>query len=430
MAKNNGILTPLIENQCNILDNYKKFHGYEAARKALKMKPDDVITEVQKSNLRGLGGAGFPTGRKWAFIPKNTDKPIYLVVNCDESEPGTFKDKYIVSHATHVMLEGIIIASYAINAHTCYVYIRGEYVEPAARIEAALQEAYDAGILGKKVLGSDFHLDVYLHRGAGAYICGEETALLDSLEGKKGWPRMKPPFPAVEGLFRCPTIVNNVETLAYVPPIMHNGADWFAKMGMERSGGMRFYCLSGHVNKPGIYELPVGTTLREMIYDHAGGIRNGKKLKCVVPGGASSPPLRPEEIDVPMENDALAKIDSMLGSAGVMVMDEDTCLLEMLMTTLRFFHHESCGQCTPCREGTGWLDKILHRMLNGKGMKSDIDNMVEIANGIMGNTICALGDAAAMPVLGYIKRFREEFESHVMYGKCYQGEFAEWKQAS
>lgn len=430
MTQNGKILMPLIENDCNHLQNYKKFYGYEVAKKALKMTPDEVILEVQKSNLRGLGGAGFPTGRKWAFIPKNSPKPKYLVINCDESEPGTFKDKYIVSRATHVLIEGIIISSYAIDAHTCYIYIRGEYVEPAHRIEAALKEAYDAGILGKNVLGTGYHLDVYLHRGAGAYICGEETALLNSLEGKKGWPRMKPPFPAVEGLFGCPTIINNVETISYVPAILHHGAEWFAKMGTERSGGMRLYCLSGHVNKPGIYELPVGTPLREMIYEHAGGILGGKKLKCVVPGGASSPPLRPEEIDVPMENDALAAIGSMLGSAGVMVMHEDTCLLQMLMATSRFFHHESCAQCTPCREGTGWLDKILRRMAAGNGRKNDVQDLYEIADSIFGHTICALGDAAAMPVRGYIEKFREEFESHALYGKCYDGEFKEWKKAS
>ncbi len=418
MAEVKGVLTPLIADQCNELENYKKHDGYEAAKRALKMQPEEIIEELKKSSLRGLGGAGFPTGIKWGFIPKNTDKPIYLVVNCDESEPGTFKDKYIVADATHVMLEGIIIASYAIKAHTCYIYIRGEYVLPAQRIEAAIKEAYDAGILGDDVLGSGYKLDVYLHRGAGAYICGEETALLDSLEGKKGWPRMKPPFPAVEGFNRCPTIVNNVETLSYVPAIMTNGGEWFAKMGHGRSGGMRLYCISGHVKKPGIYELPVGTTLREMIYEHAGGILDDKELKCVVPGGASSPPLTPDEIDVPMETDELAAIGSMLGSAGVMVMHEDTDLVEMLMSTIRFFHHESCGQCTPCREGTGWLDKILHRMVAGYARPDDPTNLGDIADGIMGNTICALGDAAAMPVLGYLKKFPQEFEAYVRRAKA------------
>jgi len=311
------------------------------------------------------------------------------------------------------MLEGIIVASHCINAHTCYIYIRGEYIEQAQIIEDSIQEAYDAKILGKNILGSSFNLDVYVHRGAGAYICGEETALLNSLEGRKGWPRMKPPFPAIEGFNSCPTIVNNVETLSYVPSILQNGGEWFANFGHGRSGGMRIFGISGHVKKPGIYELPVGTPLREIIYEHAGGILNDKKLKCVVPGGASSPPLRAEDIDIPMETDELAKAGSMLGSGAIMVMDEDTSLLEMLMVTLRFFHHESCGQCTPCREGTGWLDKILKRIHSGVTWESDLDSLDAIANGISGNTICALGDAAAMPVMGYIKKFPNELKAEL-----------------
>ena len=422
-----GVLTPFINQECNQLKNYLKLGGYEAANKALAMTPEQVIDETIKSNLRGLGGAGFPAGRKWSFIPKNSPKPTYLVINCDESEPGTCKDKYIVMGATHALLEGMIIAARAINAHTAYIYIRGEYVEPTNILQAAIDEAYDAKILGKNALGTDYALDVYVHRGAGAYICGEETALLESLEGKKGWPRMKPPFPAIEGLFRCPTIVNNVETIAYVPLIMNKGAEWFSKLGSERNGGYRFYSISGHVNRPGVYELPVGTTLRTMLYDYAGGIRGGKKLKLVVPGGSSSPPLRPEEIDVKMDFDSLAAIGSMLGSAGIIAMDEDTCLLDMLNVTTRFYHHESCGQCTPCREGTGWMEKVLSRMVKGGGRLEDVSNMPDIANGIMGNTICPLGDAAAMPVLGYIKKFREEFESHAKFGKCHTGEFTSWK---
>ncbi|MDZ7292999.1 MAG: NADH-quinone oxidoreductase subunit NuoF [candidate division KSB1 bacterium] len=421
-----GILTPYIKQNCQILKNYLKLGGYETARKALSMTPDQIIEEVTKSNLRGLGGAGFPAGRKWSFIPKNSTKPTYLVINADEGEPGTCKDKYVIMGASHVLLEGIIIASHAINAHTCYIYIRGEYVEPARILQKAIDDAYEAKILGKSVLGTGYALDVYLHRGAGAYICGEETALIESLEGKKGWPRMKPPFPAIEGLFRCPTIVNNVETISYVPSIINKGGEWFAKLGTERNGGYRFYSVSGHVNRPGVYELPVGTTLRTILYDYAGGIRGGKKLKAVVPGGSSTPPLRPEEIDVKMDFDSLSAIGSMLGSAGVMAMDEDTCLLDMLMVTTRFYHHESCGQCTPCREGTGWMDKVITRMARGEGRIEDVDNLAEIANGIMGNTICPLGDAAAMPVLGYLKKFREEFESHAKYGKCHQGEFTSW----
>jgi len=424
-----GVLTPYINQECNQLKNYLKLGGYEAAKKALAMTPEQIIDETIKSNLRGLGGAGFPAGRKWSFIPKNSPKPTYLVINCDESEPGTCKDKYIVMGATHALLEGMIIAARAINAHTAYIYIRGEYVEPTNILQAAIDEAYEAKILGKNAMGTDYALEVYVHRGAGAYICGEETALLESLEGKKGWPRMKPPFPAIEGLFRCPTIVNNVETIAYVPFIINKGWEWFAKLGSERNGGYRFYSISGHVNRPGVYELPVGTTLRTMLYDYAGGIRGGKKLKLVVPGGSSSPPLRPEEIDVKMDFDSLAAIGSMLGSAGIIAMDEDTCLLDMLNVTTRFYHHESCGQCTPCREGTGWMEKVLSRMVKGGGRLEDVSNMPDIANGIMGNTICPLGDAAAMPVLGYIKKFREEFESHAKTGKCHQGEFTSWKPA-
>jgi len=422
-----GVLTPYINQQCNRLKNYLNHGGYEAAKKALAMTAEQVIDEVTKSNLRGLGGAGFPSGKKWSFIPKNSPKPTYLVINADESEPGTCKDKYIIMGAAHALLEGMIIAARAINAHTAYIYIRGEYVEPTNILQAAIDEAYEAQILGKNAMGTDYALEVYVHRGAGAYICGEETALLESLEGKKGWPRMKPPFPAIEGLFRSPTIVNNVETIAYVPFIMNKGWDWFAKLGSERNGGYRFYSISGHVNRPGVYELPVGMTLRTMLYDYAGGIRGGKKLKLVVPGGSSSPPLRPEEIDVKMDFDSLAAIGSMLGSAGIIAMDEDTCLLDMLNVTTRFYHHESCGQCTPCREGTGWMEKVLSRMVKGGGRLEDVSNMPDIANGIMGNTICPLGDAAAMPVLGYIKKFREEFESHAKLGKCHTGEFTSWK---
>ena len=425
-----GILTHLIKQDSKILKNYLDIGGYEAAKKSLTMTPAEIIDEVLKSNLRGLGGAGFPTGRKWSFIPKDSPKPKYLVINCDESEPGTFKDRYIVTGAAHALIEGIIIAARAIDAHTSYIYIRGEYVEPARILQNAINEAYKNGILGKKVLGKDYSLDVYIHRGAGAYICGEETALLESLEGKKGWPRMKPPFPAIEGLFQSPTIVNNVETVSYVPTIINKGGEAFAELGSERCGGYRLYSVSGHVKKPGVYELPHGTTLRKMLYDHAGGILNDKELKAVVPGGSSSPILRPEEIDVKMDVESLAGIGTMIGSAGVMAMDEDTCLLDMLMVKTRFYHHESCGQCTPCREGTGWLDKMLNRMLDGQGRVEDVEYLTNISNSIMGNTICPLGDAAAMPVLAYVQKFQEEFESHVKYNKCYDGEYKNWMPES
>ncbi len=408
-----------IENS-HTIKVYEEHGGYQAIRKVLKkMTPDEVIQEVTNSNLRGLGGAGFPTGRKWGFVPKDSPKPKYLIVNSDESEPGTFKDRYVIDNYTHGLLEGAMIAAYAIGAHVVYIYIRGEYVRQAERLMEQIKAAYKKGYLGKGIFGSKYDLDIYVHRGAGAYICGEETALLESLEGKKGWPRLKPPFPAIEGAFRCPTIVNNVETLAYVPTIIEKGAEWFAKLGCERNGGLRIFSVSGHVKKPGVYELPMGTPLREIIYDHAGGLLNDAKLKAVVPGGSSSPILTPEEIDVKMDYDSLAAIGSMLGSAGVMVMDENTCIVEALYVVTRFYHHESCGQCTPCREGTGWLEKILTRILDGRGRPEDVDNLYEIAGNIMGNTICPLGDAAALPVQSYVKKFREEFEYHVREKRCH-----------
>lgn len=401
------------------LEVYQQHGGYETIRRVLKkMTPDEVIKEVTDANLRGLGGAGFPAGRKWAFIPKDSPKPKYLIVNADESEPGTFKDRYVMDRYTHGLLEGMMIASYAIGAHKAFIYIRGEYVQQARNLEEQIAAAYRKGYLGKGIFGSKFDLDVVVHRGAGAYICGEETALLESLEGKKGWPRMKPPFPAVEGAFRCPTIVNNVETIAYVPSILKHGAEWFARLGTERNGGLRCFSVSGHVERPGVYELPMGTPLREIIYEHAGGVRGGKQLKAVVPGGSSSPILTPDEIDVKMDYDSLAAIGSMLGSAGVIVMDEDTDIVRALYVVTRFYHHESCGQCTPCREGTGWAERILKRMLDGHGRPEDIDNLVRIADNIMGNTICPLGDAAALPIQSYIKKFRHEFEAYVKMRKA------------
>lgn len=407
-----------IENS-HTLEVYEQHGGYQAIRKALKeMTPDEVIQEVTLSNLRGLGGAGFPAGRKWSFIPKDSARPKYLVVNADEGEPGTFKDRYVMDKYTHGLLEGIMIASYAIDAHKAFIYIRGEYVRQAENLERQIQAANKKGYLGKGIFGTKYDLEVVVHRGAGAYICGEETALLESLEGKKGWPRMKPPFPAIEGAFRCPTIVNNVETIAYVPTIINRGGDWFANLGSERNGGLRFFSVSGHVKKPGVYELPMGTPLCEIIYEHAGGMRDGQELKAVVPGGSSSPILRPEEIEVKMDYESLAAIGSMLGSAGVIVMDHSTCMVRALYVVTRFYHHESCGQCTPCREGTGWLEKILKRILDGHGRPADVDNLVSIADNIMGNTICPLGDAAALPVQSYVKKFRDEFEFHVHEKRC------------
>lgn len=391
--------------------------AYSRVAAAIARTPDDIVQEVIKSNLRGLGGAGFPAGRKWSFLPKGSPKPRYLVVNGDEGEPGTVKDKYIMIHDPHLLIEGIIITCWAIQCHKAFIYIRGEYDLPIQRVESAIAEAKGAGILGERVMGHDFALDIVVHRGAGAYICGEETALLESLEGKRGWPRLKPPFPAVEGYQRCPTVVNNIETLSYVPFVIEMGAQAFADLGSERNGGLRMYSVSGRVKKPGVYELPMGTPLRQIIYEHAGGIAGDRKLKAVIPGGSSSPILTPDEIDVPMDFDSLAKIGSMLGSAGIIVFDETVSIPEALLVLSRFYAHESCGQCTPCREGTAWMAKIIHRIIAGDGSAGDADNLVRIARNIIGNTICPLGDAAAMPVISYVTKFRGEFEEWIKRGR-------------
>ncbi len=410
------LITKYLElTDANKIDVFESKDGYSRIQKVLKeLKPEEVVDEVKKSNLRGLGGAGFSTGMKWSFIPKDGKKPVYLVCNCDEAEPGTFKDRHIVTSTPHLLLEGMMIAAFAVNAHKAYIFIRGEYERPYERLAKAVEEAYAKGYLGKNIFGSGYDLDIVVHQGAGAYICGEESALLEALEGKKGWPRLKPPFPAVVGLFGCPTVINNVETLSYLPLVMQGGADWFSKLaGEEKSGGTRLFCVSGHVNKPGIYELPVDTTLRSLIYDHAGGIRGGKQLKAVVPGGISAPILSAEEIDVKMDFDSLRAAGTMAGSGGVMVMDEDTNMVEALMVASRFFAHESCGQCSPCREGSAWLYKIVKRINEGEGRVEDLDSMLSIAGNISGTTICALGDAAAMPVTSYIKKFRSDFEDYI-----------------
>jgi NADH-quinone oxidoreductase subunit F len=401
------------------LDAYLSHGGYGAARKVFDlMKPADVIDEVKKSNLRGLGGAGFPTGLKWSFIPKDSPKPVYLVVNADESEPGTFKDKYIMTYDPHQLLEGMIIASYAVGAHKAFIYIRKEYDLPFRRLIGAVQEAYAQGYLGKDIMQLGFDLDVVVHRGAGAYICGEETGLLESLEGKKGFPRLKPPFPATVGLFGCPTVINNVETIACVSHIISKGGAWFAGLGSEKNGGNRLYSISGHVEGPGVYELPNGSTLRSMIYDHAGGIRDGKRLKAVIPGGISASILAANEIDVKMDVESLRAAGTMIGSAGVIVMDETTCMVKALLSASHFFAHESCGQCSPCREGTGWVEKIVRRIVAGNGQQKDLDTLLSIARNMTGTTICALGDAAAMPVTSYIQKFRSEFDYHIEHGRC------------
>ena len=394
------------------IEVYLEQGGYRAAKKALtEWKPEQVLEEVKKASLRGRGGAGFSAGLKWGFVPKKTDKPKYLCVNADEGEPGTFKDRYILSHNPHLLIEGIVITSYAVGIHDAYVYIRGEYEVIALRLEQAIAEAYGQGYLGKNILGSGFDLDLYVHRGAGAYICGEETALLESLEGKRGNPRLKPPFPASVGLFQNPTVINNVETLANVPFIILNGAAWFLAKGQPNDGGTRIFGVSGAVNKPGIYELPVGTSLREIIFTHAGGLKPGRKLKAVIPGGMSSPILKAEEIDIKMDVDSVAAAGSMMGSAAIIVIDDRTPILEVLKKVAKFYAHESCGQCTPCRLGTNWIFKIVKRMAEGKGEQGDADSLLRLAANIKGRTLCPMGDAAAMPVFSIAKKFKEELEA-------------------
>ncbi len=396
------------------LETYVKNKGYEAARKALTtMAPLQVIEEVKKANLRGLGGAGFPTGMKWSFIPAANPKPKYLVINGDEGEPGTFKDKYIFERDPHALIVGIIITCYAIGSHKSYVYIRGEYIKQINILQAAIDEAKAKGYLGKGIMGTSFDCEIVVHPGAGAYICGEETALLESLEGKKGQPRLKPPFPAIVGLFGCPTVINNVETIACVAPIIQNGAEWYAKLGSEKNGGNRLFCVSGHVNKPGVYELPNGTSLREIIYEHAGGIWKGRKLKAVIPGGISAPVLTPDQIDVKMDFDSLKAIGSMAGSGGIIVMDDTTDMVWAAMVAARFYAHESCGQCSPCREGSGWVYRNVKRIYHGEGRDIDLKNLPGIINNIGGNTICAFGDAVTMCVGSYVSKFRSEFETKI-----------------
>jgi len=403
------------------IDVYEADGGYRAARKALtEMQPAQIVEEVKDSGLRGRGGAGFPTGMKWGFLPKDSPKATYLLCNADESEPGTFKDRQIIEHNPHLLLEAMLIAAYAIRCSTAYIYIRGEFVLGAQRLEEALAEARARGFLGKNIFGIGYDLEIHVHRGAGAYICGEETGLIESLEGKRAYPRVKPPFPATYGVFGCPTIVNNVETLACVVPIINRGAQWFKAIGPEKSPGPKLFCISGHVERPGVYEGPMGTPLRALIYDYAGGIRGGKKLKAVIPGGSSVPVLTPDEIDVAMDFDSVAKAGSLLGSCGIIVMDEDTCMVRALQVIARFYRHESCGQCTPCREGTGWLYRLMTHLEQGGADPKDVDLLLQIADNMMGNTVCVLADAAAMPTKSFVTKFRGEFEEHLRLGGCPQ----------
>ena len=406
---------------------YRNHGGYASVEKAIKtMKPEEVVEEVKKSGLRGRGGAGFPTGMKWSFLAKPEGVARYLVCNADESEPGTFKDRYLMSRIPHILIEGMITSSFALGANTSYIYIRGEYYYVAQILEKAIAEAYANGWLGKNILGSDYSLDLYVQVGGGAYICGEETALLESLEGKRGNPRIKPPFPAIAGLYGCPTVVNNVETIAAVVPIVNDGGDAYAAIGIGKSSGTKLISASGHINKPGVYEIEMGITVEDFIYsdEYCGGILNGKKLKAVVAGGSSVPVL-PADLIITTANgekrlmsyESLADggfaTGTMLGSGGFIVMDETTNIVENLHTFARFYHHESCGQCSPCREGTGWMEKLLHKILDGHGTLEDVDLLWEIQRKIEGNTICPLGDAAAWPVASAIRHFRHEFEEFV-----------------
>ncbi len=396
------------------LEAYVSRGGYAAARQALtSMAPADVIAEVCRAVLRGRGGAGFPAGTKWGFVPQNVSGPKYLCVNADEGEPGTFKDRLILLRAPHALIEGIVIAAFAVGIPKAFIYVRGEYALISERLEAAIAEARAAGYLGPRVLGTDFGLEIVAHHGAGAYICGEETALLESLEGRRGQPRVKPPFPAVVGLFRSPTVINNVETLAAVPQIIGRGAGWFLGRGLAKDGGTRLFSVSGAVRRPGVYELPVGTPLREIIEVHAGGPPEGRRIKAVVPGGLSAPVLKPEELDLPMDFDSLAKAGSMLGSAGIIVIADGTPILDVLHVTARFYAHESCGKCTPCRIGTAWILKVVERLRRSGGGPADLDLVVRLAGGIKGRTLCPLGDAAALPIQALVTKFRSELEQAV-----------------
>ena len=394
--------------------------GYAPWRTVVEsLRPEQLIELVKASGLRGRGGAGFPTGMKWSFVPKDNPKPKYLVCNADESEPGTFKDRLLIEQDPHAVIEGTLMAAYAIQSHTAFIYVRGELAFGAKRLERAVEEAYQAGYVGKKIFGSDYDLDLIVHRGAGAYICGEETALLSSLEGGRGWPKVKPPFPATHGLFGCPTVVNNVETLAALPWIIEHGAAAYAALGTEKSKGTKLFSVSGHIARPGVYELEMGYPFKKFLEEDCGGVANGKKLKGVIPGGGSMPVLRADEIEnVKLDYESVQAAGSLLGSGGVIVMDETTCMVRAAWNIARFYAHESCGQCSPCREGCHWMEKLFYRIEHGEADGSDLDLILNISGNIMGNTICPFGDAAAMPAAAFIKKYRDEFEAHVAEKRC------------
>ena len=404
------------------LKDYEKAGGYQALQKVLgKVAPADVTTMVIKSGLRGRGGAGFPTGVKWNFLPKDYQGPKYLCCNADESEPGTFKDRQLMERDPHQVLEGIALACYAIGAETAYIYIRGEFVLGSRILDKAVAEARAAGYLGKNVLGSGATIQIHVHRGAGAYICGEETALLESLEGKRGLPRVKPPFPATSGLYGKPTVINNVETLANLPHIVNRGPEWFASIGSPpKSAGTRIFCVSGHVKRPGNYEIPMGTTLRELIFEQAGGMRSDKPLKAIIPGGASAAFLTPNHLDVKLDFESVAQAGSMLGSGGVTVMEEGTDMVWAALRLMEFFHHESCGKCSPCREGSSWLVQTLRRILAKRGRMEDLETLVQLCNNIAGRTVCAFGDAEVAPILSTLKYWRPEYEALIREAEAHR----------
>ena len=398
------------------IDTYLANEGYDAIKKAVTMTPDAIIEELKVSNLRGRGGAGFPTGLKWSFVPRTSPKPKYIIVNADESEPGTCKDRLLMEFDPHQLLEGMMIGGYTMGAKYGWIYIRGEYRYLIDIMDRAIAEAYEKGYLGDNLHGTEFSFHVRTHSGAGAYECGEESALLESFEGKRGIPRIRPPFPAVSGAYQCPTLLNNVETFATVPPILLMGGAQYAGLGVAKAGGTKLLCISGHVNKPGVYELPLGFPMMRAIEEVAGGMRNGKKLKAVIPGGSSCPMLKADECDITMDYDALAKAKSMLGSGGMIVLDEDTDMVRVALRIMRFYQHESCGWCIPCREGTTWLKKLLTRFVEGAGTQSDIIMIGDLAKNMLGRTFCPLGDAAAMPIISIIEKFRNEFEDYLVHG--------------
>jgi NADH-quinone oxidoreductase subunit F len=417
-----GVLTPVLTAHWGELDSftlegYRREGGYQALEQALRMPQDDIVAALKGSGLRGRGGAGFPTGVKWGFIPQGEGKPHYLVVNADESEPGTCKDIPLMMATPHMLIEGSIITSFAIKANTAFIYVRGEVLHVVRRVQQAVAEAYEAGYLGRDILGSGYDLDIVVHSGGGAYICGEETALLDSLEGYRGQPRLKPPFPAVEGLYACPTVINNVESIASVPSIIADGAGWFAGMGTEKSTGFGIFSLSGHVTTPGQYEAPLGITLRELL-DLAGGVRAGHRLKFWTPGGSSTPILTDEHLDVPLDFEEMAAAGSLLGTRALQIFDETTCVVRAVLRWTEFYEHESCGKCTPCREGTFWMVRVLDRLEHGHGSEEDLEKLLDICDNILGRAFCALGDGAVAPVTSSIKYFRDEYLEHQKGGGC------------